>query len=249
MIHWLRHPGSRLVRTRRRRLLRRSIAGVAFGAAILGGGGLLWWRSTAPPPDSGTLVASAEGPAEATGTSASTRPGVAPAGAASDDLLTSRPGRLADLDSGAIRPPVRLSEPTTGIDAAVVPAGVDPETRALEVPANATTVVWWAAGAEPGAGRGTVVLAAHVDYDGREGVFFRLDLIRIGDVVTVTDDAGSAHRYRVVTRRHVAKAALADTDVFRADGANRLALITCGGGFDTATHSYLDNLIVLAEPI
>lgn len=215
---------------------------------MLGTSGLLWWRATAPPPDAGTLVAATTAPVAAPQHSASpsTRPG-APA-SSTGRLLTSRPGRLADLDSGAAHAPVRLSA-SPGIDAAVVPAGVDPTTRALEVPANPTTVVWWAAGAEPGATRGTVVLAAHVDYDGRAGVFFHLNLIGIGDVVTVTDGAGEAHRYRVVTRRHVAKAALADVDVFRADGPNRLALITCGGGFDSATHSYLDNLIVLAEPI
>ena len=63
--------------------------------------------------------------------------------------------------------------------------------------------------------------------------------------------AGSRSRsYRIVSVRRVPKARLASgTDTFAQTGTARLALVTCGGAFDTRTHSYADNVVVLAEPV
>jgi hypothetical protein len=163
--------------------------------------------------------------------------------------LGSSGAKLTELRATAARQPVALVVVPIHVDAPVVPAGVDPADHSLDVPADAHTVVWWAGGARPGDASGTVVLAAHVDYDGVPGVFARLATVPVGGIVTVRVAGGEARSYRVDVRRHVPKPALADGDVFRADGTPRLALITCGGPFDRAARSYKDNLVVLAVPV
>lgn len=214
-------------------------------AAVAGSVGVIRWATAGPPADVGTLAVPSPVAARAAVTPIPTpRPAASPF----HDLVGTSAARLSDLEVVDARRPVHLAQAAVGVDAPIVPTGVDPTDRTLDVPKNATTVVWWAAGARPGDPTGTSVLAAHVDYGGREGVFFRLDELPVGAIVTVATSGGGSYRYRVVTRRHVAKPALADENVFRADGPPRLALITCGGAFDPSTHSYRDNLIVLAVP-
>jgi hypothetical protein len=60
---------------------------------------------------------------------------------------------------------------------------------------------------------------------------------------------GSRRTYRIVSNRRVPKPALRGQDLFRTTGPGRLALVTCGGGFDRARRSYLDNVIALAIPV
>ena len=95
---------------------------------------------------------------------------------------------------------------------------------------------------------GSAVLAAHVDYDGRRGAFFRLRELSVGAEVRVDLDDGSALTFVVRSLDQVAKDQL-DPRLFARDGAPRLALITCGGSFDRDERSYRDNIVAIAEPV
>jgi hypothetical protein len=143
-------------------------------------------------------------------------------------------------------PPEHVSAPTQGISAAVVPVGVS-STGALEVPEDIHTVGWWAGSARPGASRGTVVLAGHVDSKTQgHGAFFPLERLEPGNRVTVTTARGSLS-YIVKARRSYAKPAL-PRSVFAQTAEPGLVLITCGGQFDERTGSYADNIVVYAVP-
>ncbi|MCM3925531.1 class F sortase [Frankia sp. AiPs1] len=202
-----------------------------------------------PPSDVGSLAAGAtptasQGAAASQGPAtfaSSTRTGAAAA--------TSSPAPSIDAQALQRRRPTAVAAASLGISAPVTVASVDATTHALNVPVDPATLGWWAGGGAPGASSGTVVLAGHVDYNGRPGALYPLSRVEIGALIVVTSADGTKHDYRVVTRRHVVKTRLADTGVFRTDGPARLALITCGGAFNTATHSYRDNLIVLALPV
>lgn len=152
---------------------------------------------------------------------------------------------LPPLDRGD---PVVLQIPALGLRAPVQPVGTDPVSRLLLVPASTTVVAWWAYGARPGDPTGTVVLAAHVDYNGILGVFARLTDLPIGATARVLRSDGSVVVYRVTGRWHVAKARLASLGLFRDTGPPLLVLITCGGPFDPAARSYVDNVVVTAAP-
>ncbi|WP_256788960.1 class F sortase [Frankia sp. AvcI1] len=238
-----RSPGTRLARTRRRRRGRRLLVVTATVAGVVGGSGMAGWVASRPPADVGSLAAGAT-PAASPGAAAfasSTRTGAA-AG-------TAAPSPFTDAQTVQQRRPTAVAAASLGISAPVTVASVNATTRALNVPVDPAILGWWAGGAAPGASSGTVVLAGHVDYNGRPGALYPLSRVETGALVEITSADGTKHDYRVVTRRHVVKTRLADTGVFRTDGPPRLALITCGGAFNTTTHSYRDNLIVLALPV
>jgi hypothetical protein len=60
---------------------------------------------------------------------------------------------------------------------------------------------------------------------------------------------GRSYQYVVRAMRAYAKAGLPAAAIFRQQVAARLAIVTCGGPFNPATHHYLDNIIVYAVPV
>lgn len=81
------------------------------------------------------------------------------------------------------------------------------------------------------------------------GALFHLAQLQAGDPVTITDAAGVLRRYRVYQRQVLIKQGGLPADLFTTTGAPRLVMITCGGPFDRATSSYLDNVVVFAAPV
>ena len=130
-------------------------------------------------------------------------------------------------------------------DAVVRPVGVEADGSMAVPPAE--EVGWYRFGPAPGE-PGTAVLAAHVDFDGRPGAFFRLRDLAMGDEVVVTTADGGPSTYVVVALERVPKDELASTPAFAREGPPRLALVTCGGAFDRAARSYVDNVVAYAEP-
>ena len=157
----------------------------------------------------------------------------------------------ATYDAGAqpadVIEPVLLSIPGIGVEnASVVPVGVLPDGR-FEVP-EARMVGWYRFGPAP-ADDGVTVLAAHLNYDGVNGVFRRLTDVDIDDQVTVTTADGQTRTYRVTERRVIDKNQLPPDEIWARSGAPRLVLITCGGRYDAERRSYDDNVVVFAVPI
>lgn len=175
---------------------------------------------------------------------ASTTPGAAPTG-----QLGSHPAKLAELQAVAARAPVRLVVPDLKVDAPIQSVGTDPATHGMSLPSDATHVAWWSLGARPGDAAGTMVLAAHVDWNHVEGLFFHLGTLRRGAVVTVVTAGGARQPYRVISSHRLPKLDLSSQDLFTRAGSPRLVLVTCGGAFNYAAHSYLDNVIVYTEPV
>ena len=143
--------------------------------------------------------------------------------------------------------PDRLRIPAIGVDARVVPVGLEPD-GSMEVPA-AADVGWYQLGVRPGAPEGSAVLAAHVDYGGRRGAFYDLRSLQVGSEVEVTGPDGVALRYVVNERLQVDKDQLPTEELFRSGGPPTLTLITCGGSFDRSVRHYEDNIVVRAVPV
>jgi LPXTG-site transpeptidase (sortase) family protein len=160
------------------------------------------------------------------------------------------PLRSAFLDATSQREeaqtPVMVRIPDIGLEASVLPVGVD-EDNQFAVP-EADTVGWYRYGAAPG-DQGSAVLAAHVDYAGRAGAFFNLADLQPGEALEVVMADGSVLRYRVTDNVLYDKVGLPAEDLFRKDGDHVLTMITCGGTFDRSERSYNGNVVVTAEPI
>lgn len=115
----------------------------------------------------------------------------------------------------------------------------------MEVPA-ADQVGWYRYGSRPGED-GATVLAAHIAYDGIDGVFRHLADLRPGDAIAVHLSDGAVQRFVVTALAQHRKEELPD-EVFAREGDPQLVLITCGGEFDDDARRYRDNIVAHARP-
>lgn len=212
---------------------RRGPAGRGRPAAVLAGGAavclaagahLLTQPARADVADAGTVPAQAPSPrARITG---------------------STPQALPPL----VLPPVAFAAPDLHARARVVPVETDAE-GALDLPEDPRTLGWWVGAALPGASRGTVVVAGHIDTKERgEGVMAGVIRLPLGARVSLRDAAGAQRIYRVVAVRSYPKRSL-PARLFTGGTAARLVLVTCGGTFDPVAHHYSDNIVVYAVPV
>ncbi len=161
------------------------------------------------------------------------------------DAIPIQSARFADTAYPAA--PVRLRIEGLDVEAPIIAAGVEANGE-MELP-GAVEAAWYRHGPLPGADEGSAVIAAHVDWSGRPGPFFGLRELPRGSIVVVELADGTEARYRTIDTEQYLKADLPIDDLFRRDGAHSLALITCGGSFDSSLRSYSDNVVTLAVPV
>ena len=142
--------------------------------------------------------------------------------------------------------PVRLRIPALGVDAPLTHLGVAPN-GTIEVPADFAVPGWFDQGPRPGQ-PGPAVVLGHVDSKAGPAVFYRLNRLPVGAVVFVDRADGSTVDFRVRGMQHVAKTAFPTDLVYAPTLEPSLRLVTCGGPFDHSRSSYLDNVIVYADP-
>ncbi|MEU0761524.1 class F sortase [Streptomyces microflavus] len=200
----------------------RLLTGVAWAVLLLG----LWlWGRDA----SGGMSAPTTGDVAAVG-----RPLGAPL-----------PPAREPLDGAA---PRSVEVPSVGIDAPVVPRGLDRD-GAIDPPPYdlPQTAGWYGKGTEPGA-EGPALIVGHVDTETEPAVFYGLSAVQPGEKARVVRDDGSVAEFtvddvQVVTReRFDAEKAYGP----RVDGRAELRLITCGGKYDEKSRSYTANVVVSA---
>ena len=143
--------------------------------------------------------------------------------------------------------PVRVAVPSVGIDAGLIPLGLEPD-GSLEVPSDYGTAGWYVDGPEPGE-PGPAVIAGHVDSHTGPAVFFRLRDVQPGAAIDVTLADGSTQRFAVEAVERHPKGAFPTERVYGPTDGPALRLVTCGGPFDREARSYLDNVVVFATPV
>ena len=143
--------------------------------------------------------------------------------------------------------PTGLRIPDLNIDnGPIKPVGVEPNGD-FEVPI-ASEIGWYRFGSRPGQD-GSNVLAAHIAYDGQDGVFRYLSTLEPGSIVEVVLEDGSVVSYETTERTTYEKVALPFDELFDKSGPDRLVLVTCGGNFDASAGSYDSNIVVFAKRV
>jgi len=143
--------------------------------------------------------------------------------------------------------PIGLEIPAIGVRSEVIPVGVDQD-RQVEIPDDISQVGWYRFGATPGTGVGSSVIVGH--RDGRNfglGAFYELENLKVGDPISVTNEAGDLVTYQVTGVESIKKSKLPLRELFREDGAETLTLISCIGYYEPGV-GYEANIIVSAEP-
>jgi hypothetical protein len=140
---------------------------------------------------------------------------------------------------------VSVEVPSIATASPLIDLGLDAAGE-LEVPEDFDLAGWFTGGGRPGEAGAPLVIAGHVDSFTGPAVFARLREVAPGDEVVVADAHGGSVTY-VVDRVEIhGKDAFPSLDVYGVTAEPTLRLITCGGGFDTASRRYLDNVVVYA---
>jgi hypothetical protein len=155
-------------------------------------------------------------------------------------------GRWTGKPLGKSVPEV-ISIPRIGVRSQVIPLGLSPNGTAAVPPLTRPYVAsWFDRGPTPGQ-RGTAVLYGHVD--ARKvgpAVFYRLGMLRPGDLIFVTLRDRQVAAFRVYSVALYPKSAFPTAKVYRYTRRPTLRLVTCGGAFDRRTQHYLSNIVVFA---
>ncbi|CAJ64105.1 Putative lipoprotein (partial) [Frankia alni ACN14a] len=131
--------------------------------------------------------------------------------------------------------------PAIGVEVPVSALGLNPD-RTVQVPTDFREPGWFRLGPSPGQ-VGSAVILGHVDSHSGPAVFFRLRYLNAGDRVDVTLADGAIAHFEVNAVRTYPKRQFPARQVYGSHGYSALQLVTCGGVFDTRTHSYQSNVV------
>ncbi|MBO1756484.1 class F sortase [Allobranchiibius sp. CTAmp26] len=207
-------------------------AGLLVAAVGVESVALSHYSAHAVPRDFGSVASSAATPPGPTSTSSLPAPGIVPV-----------------QDAGSPAAPVRITIPSLHVSAPLMKVELD-AVSSLVVPQDPHVVGWWQASALAGSQIGTTVLDGHVDTaEQGPGTLFHLQDLPAGATIVLRAANGHYYTYRVTTRRVLKKSTGLSARLFSPTAPGTLAVVTCGGPFDRATHHYLDNIVVLARPV
>jgi sortase (surface protein transpeptidase) len=153
---------------------------------------------------------------------------------------------ISTLEKQETLQPVALEVPSLAIAAGVNGVGTDAN-RSMQVPDDFNTVGWYRYGPSPGE-PGSAVIAGHLDDASGRSVFFDLQKIEAGADVYVTFEDSSRARFRVYDKRSYDSRNIPSKEIFARDGDPNLALITCGGRWDSSAGRYTETVVIYAEP-
>lgn len=139
--------------------------------------------------------------------------------------------------------PTRLRIPAIGVNSSLMELGLQSD-GSLEVPPDAVPAGWFTGSPTPGE-LGPAIIAGHVRWNGKPGVFQHLTDLKVDDVVDIARQDGSTAVFLVTRIEHFAKSAFPTDAVYGNIPRAGLRLITCGG-LDPDTNSYEENVVVFA---
>jgi sortase (surface protein transpeptidase) len=141
--------------------------------------------------------------------------------------------------------PVRISIPAIGVNARVIPLGLNRD-RTIQVPKNFAAAGWFRPGPEPGE-QGASVVVGHLASTRGPGVFYRLRALRTGDAITIHLQDRSTVRFVARSTVRVPKNRFPTKRVYARTKQPTLRLITCAGKLNPTTGHHPDNYIVFAS--
>lgn len=164
-----------------------------------------------------------------------------PQTSAPQNSATSAPAGQTKLKPTDVRIP-KINAQSSLISTAINPDG------SLEVPKaeKPMQAAWYRMSPVPG-DKGPAIILGHVDGNKQPGIFYKLHELAPGDEVFVKRSDGKEVKFVVTTKEQKPKNEFPTEAVYGDSPDPVLRLITCGGAFDKAAHSYQDNVIISAK--
>lgn len=143
--------------------------------------------------------------------------------------------------------PISVKIPKIGADSSLVSVGLKTD-GSISVPSvhKPMQAAWYQLSPVPG-DVGPAVVLGHVDGDKMPGIFYKLKDLVPGDEVDIDRSDGKKLKFVVDRVTQVPKDTFPKDAVYGNSDKPELRLITCGGVFDHAAHSYKDNIVVYAN--
>jgi len=163
-------------------------------------------------------------------------------GNASNDI---NPG-LSTLSDIAISDPKTLEIPSLNINANIQYVGLSND-GSVGIPSNEKEVAWYKFGARPG-DAGNAVIVGHRDSSTNpNGVFRRLNDLKIGDIVQIIDINGNLLKFIVTKKDSYQNDNAPIKEIFGASDKKMLNLITCSGVWDEKGNNYEKRIVIYSE--
>jgi sortase (surface protein transpeptidase) len=153
---------------------------------------------------------------------------------------------VSTIQANSSPDPVALNIPSLSISADVADVGID-QNREMEVPNDYNTVGWYRYGPRPG-DEGSSVIAGHLDDAQGRSVFFDLQYIELGAEISIVMEDGSSQDF-YVTAKVAYDSQNLPPEIFSREGNPQLALLTCGGTWDSSAGRYTETVVVFAAPV
>lgn len=156
--------------------------------------------------------------------------------------------RLAHVSAPmAAAQPYAVYIPSIGVAAPLMELGLDTNGAIQNPPFSPSNLAgWYRYGPVPGQ-RGAAVITGHLDTKSGPAVFEYLHNVKRGAQIQVLRADRSVAVFVVDKVEHTAKTAFPTRKVYGKLSYPGLRVITCGGSFDPAAHSYRENTIVYAH--
>ena len=143
--------------------------------------------------------------------------------------------------------PTSVKIPKIGAESSLLAVAVNTD-GSISVPSVHTPMqaAWYKLSPVPGE-VGPAIVLGHVDGDKKPGIFYKLKDLAPGDEVDIDRSDGRKLKFVVDRVTQVPKDTFPREAVYGNSDRPELRLITCGGAFDHAEHSYKDNIVVYAN--
>ena len=142
---------------------------------------------------------------------------------------------------------MKITIPSIGVDSSIIKLGLASK-GILQVPTSGAVAGWYTGSPTPGE-LGPSIIVAHVDMNGKIGIFFHLKDLKIGAKIDVLREDGSTAVFAVTEKASYLKSQFPTEKVYGNINFAGLRLITCGGKFDSKIGHYLSNIVVFAKAI
>lgn len=156
------------------------------------------------------------------------------------------PDTSTTTTGATVAAPVEVSIPAIEATSSLVELGLADDQTVQVPPVEQPMQAGWFTGAPKPGEPGPAIVLGHVNGGGQAGIFHRLHELAAGDEVLVRRADDTTARFVVSRVDRVPKDDFPTEEVYGNTPGPELRLITCGGAFDRAAHSYVDNVIVYA---
>jgi sortase (surface protein transpeptidase) len=144
--------------------------------------------------------------------------------------------------------PERLTIPGLDVATPLIDLGLNSDGTVQVPPIEAQAPAGWYRGSPTPGAPGAAVILGHVTVGSYgKGVFYRLGELRAGQQIDVTRADRSTAVFTVVDVAQYSKAHFPGSTVYGGTQEADLRVITCGGPYNAADHSYPDNTVVYAK--